>query len=34
MTTNTGSTPIVSIEWGKKSKQFDLAEIYLIKAAI
>ena len=34
MTTNTGSTPMVSIEWGKKSKQFDLAEIDLIKAAI
>ena len=34
MTNNTGSTPMVSIEWGKKSKQFDLAEIDLIKAAI
>ena len=34
MTTNTGSTPMVNIEWGKKSKQFDLAEIDLIKVAI
>ena len=34
MTTNTGSTPMVNIEWGKKSKQFDLAEIDLIKFAI
>ena len=25
---------MVSIEWGKKSKQFDFAEIDLIKAAI
>jgi hypothetical protein len=34
MTTNGGATPMLSIEWGEKSKQFDLAEIDLIEAAI
>ena len=34
MTTNAESAPILSIKWGKKSQQVDLAEMDLIKAAI
>jgi hypothetical protein len=34
MVTNADSTPMLTIEWGRESKQFDLTKLDLIEAAI